>query len=174
MKFKVSLLIALVVCVLAFGVQYTYGADKPSDSALKKFEGAWFEVQYPADFRAEPSLKGRTSVEGHDSVFFVSPSGDVSLYVFSPQWNGEPSDVLLSEAAEKQLSVEEVESNGQKGSLFNIEAKDGSYFRIYEDFEDKDTNTRKVFGIRLKDKASLEQYKEMYEAFKSSLIQYAD
>jgi len=174
MKFKISLFIVVVIFALTVGVQFAHSADKPSEEEMKKFEGAWFEVQYPADFRAEPSLKGITSAEGYDSAFFVSHSGEVSFYVFSPQWNGSPSDILLNEETEKQLSREEIEKNGKKGSQYSIEAKDGSYFRIYEDFQDTETNTRQVFGIRLKDKASFEQYKKIYESFKNSLIQYAD
>lgn len=174
MKFKISLFIALMVCVLVAGVQFTYGADKASVQESKKYEGAWFEIMYPADFRAEPSLKSTTNTEGFDSVLFLSPSSEVSFYVFSPQWSGEPSDVLLNEATEKQVSVGEVEKNGAKGSLITIEAKDGSYFRIYEDFNDKENNTRHVLGIRYKDQKALEQYKDMYEQFKASLVQFAD
>jgi hypothetical protein len=174
MKFKVSLFIVVAVFALAAGIQFTYGADKLSEKEWKKFDGAWFEIQYPADFRIEPSLKGTTSTEGYDSAFFVSPSNDVAFYVFSPQWNGEPSDIFLKQDTEKQLSCEKADKDGKKIEQFTIESQDGSYFRTYEDLQDPETNTRRVFGIRYKDQKTLDQYKEQYKRFQESLVQFAD
>lgn len=174
MKRKASLFIAIVIFALAIGVQFTYGADNLSDKAWKRFEGAWFEIQYPADFKIEPSIKGITSVKGHDSVFFASPSNDVVFYVFSPQWSGNPSDILLNQENEKQLSLKEQKEKGKNIKQYAIAAKDGSYYRNYEDMQDPESNTRRVFGIKFKNKEALEQYKEKYEHFQKSLVQFAD
>ncbi|OGK08821.1 MAG: hypothetical protein A2W80_01575 [Candidatus Riflebacteria bacterium GWC2_50_8] len=174
MKRKASLFIAVAVFALAIGIQFTFAADEPSDKEWKKFEGAWFEILYPADFRVEPSLKGVTSVEGHDSVFFVSPSDEVAFYVFSPQWSGDPSDILLNQETEKQLTLEDSNKDGKQVRQCTIEAKDGSYCRTYEDVQDPQINTRRVFGIRYKDQKTLDQYKEQYKRFQDSLAQFAD
>lgn len=174
MKRKTSLLIAVAVFALAIGIQFTYGADKPSGKEWKKYEGAWFDVLYPADFKAEPSLKSTTNVNGHDSVFFVSPTNEVAFYVFSPQWSGEPSDIMLNKETEKQLSCDVSKKDGKSVSQCSIEANDGSYFRNYEDVQDPETRTRRVFGIKFKDQKTLDQYKEMYKHFQDSLAQYAD
>jgi len=66
----------------------------PADAPTRIFEGAWFQVAYPADFTVRPSLES-SSAEGYDSAFFDSPDGEVTFYVFSPQWGGEPSDIAL-------------------------------------------------------------------------------
>jgi hypothetical protein len=174
MKCKAYLAIAVAVFVLAMGVQSLYAADKPSEKEWKKFEGAWFEILHPADFRAEPSLKGLTSTEGFDSAFFVSPANDVAFYVFSPQWNGEPSDILLNKDTEDQVSFQESEKDGKKVRQCTITAKDGSYTRTYEDVEDPQTNTRHVFGIKFRDQKTRDQFQGKFKHFQDSLVQYAD
>jgi len=174
MKNKVSLIITIVFFALAIGIQFTYGADKHSANEWKKYEGAWFQIMYPSAFHVKPSLKGTTSVKGHDSAFFVAPSKEVSFYVFSPQWNGIPSDILLNPKNEKMLSVEKSEKNGKKIRKYSIAAKDGSYYRIYEDTQSPKLNTRHVFGVYYKDKKILEKYKKEYKYFQNSLIQFAD
>lgn len=172
MKYKVYLFIA--VFFLAVGMQFAYGTDKHSEKEWKTFEGAWFKIMYPADFRVEPSLKSITNVEGHDSVFFVSPSNKIVFYVFSPQWNGNPSDILLKQVTEKILSSKENDENGKKVRQCSIVAKDGSYNRTYEDIQDLEVNTRRVFGIRFADQETFDKYKEQYEYFQNSLVQFAD
>ena len=57
-----------------------------SFSQTKTFQGAWFEVKYPQDFKAKGSLASETS-DGFDSAIFTSPDGTVSFYVYSPQWS---------------------------------------------------------------------------------------
>lgn len=174
MKNKVSLIITIVFFALAIGIQFTYGADKRLANEWKKYEGAWFQIMYPSTFQVEPSLKGATSVKGYDSAFFVAPSKEVSFYVFSPQWNGIPSDILLNPKTEKLLSVEKSEKNGKKIRQYSIAAKDGSYYRIYEDIQAPDMNTRHVFGARCKDKKILDKYKKEYKHFQNSFVQFAD
>lgn len=172
MKKKIVVLIALVT--LFMGISFTYGAAAKSEIDAKKYEGAWFEIQYPANFNVEPSLKGLTSVNGYDSAFFYSPSKEVAFYVFSPQWNGEPTDILIDNGKEKQVAVDEKVENGTKIKECTISANDGSYFRIYEDMLNPETNTRKTFAIMYKDQKALEEYQEMYKRFKESLVQFAD
>ncbi|MBF0543928.1 MAG: hypothetical protein HQM08_05835 [Candidatus Riflebacteria bacterium] len=140
----------------------------------KTFKGAWFEIQYPEDFTVEPSLKSTTNVSGYDSAFFVSPSKEVSFYVFSPQWNGKPTDILLKTDKETELALKKTEKNGVVVIECTIAAKDGSYTRSYLDVEYTKSNTRKVFGLSYRDHKVYDQYKDRYIQFKSSLIQFAD
>jgi hypothetical protein len=174
MKCQVKLTILIAVFALAMGIHSLHAEDQVLEEGWKKFEGAWFEIKYPADFLVEPSLKGLTSTEGFDSAFFSSPGKEVAFYVFSPQWNGEPTDILLNKDSEDQKSFEEVEKDGKKVRLCTIAAKDGSYTRTYEDVEDPQTNTRHVFGIRFQDQKALDQYKDQFKKFQESLEQFAD
>lgn len=174
MKCKSYLSIILAVFTLALGIQSLQAEETVLGKEWKKFQGAWFEILHPADFRAEPSLKGSTSATGNDSAFFVSPSNEVAFYVFSPQWNGEPSDILLKQDTEVQGTFEETQKDGAIVRRCTIAAKDGSYTRSYEDVEDPRINTRHVFGIRYKDQKTLDQYKDQYKRFQESLAQFGD
>ncbi len=173
MKRRFALPLVLAVLTLAMGISYL-SADQPADKEWKKFEGAWFEILHPVTFTVEPSLKSTTNTNGHDSAFFVSPAKDVAFYVFSPQWNGDPTDILLNAETEKQLAFEETEKDGKKVRTSTIVAKDGSYTRSYEDVEDPETNTRRVFGIKYRDQKVFEQYQAQYKRFQESLVQFAD
>lgn len=174
MKGRSLLSILVAVMFLAFTVQLLQAEDPAQSKEWKKFTGAWFDVLHPAEFSAEPSLKSTTNVSGHDSAFFVAPSKEVSFYVFSPQWNGKPTDILLKEDKETQVSLKKSEKDGVVTIDCTIAAKDGSYTRSYEDIEDPTTNTRKVFGISYRDQKVLDQYKDKYVQFKNSLVQFAD
>lgn len=177
MKNQTSLLLLIALIALSIGIpQFINGADNSSDSKneWKKFEGAWFEVKYPGDFSIQASIKSLTSTNGYDSAFFNGPDNKVAFYVFSPQWSGEPSDIVLNKDTENLSSLNETKKNGKKIFQYKIEAKDGSYSRIYEDQQDPETKTRHVFGIKFKDQETFDHYKGKFEQFQSSLIQFAD
>lgn len=72
-------------------------------SEWKAYKGAWFAIEYPPDFIVKPSLKS-TSAKGYYSAYFASPDGSVKFYVFSPQWNGLPSDFALNPETEEYIS----------------------------------------------------------------------
>lgn len=170
-----SLSFALAACLfLALAIQCLQAADPAQEKPWSKFTGAWFEIQYPGDFQVQPSLKSATNESGHDSAFFVSPSKEVTFYVFSPQWNGQPSDILLKEDKETQVSLNKTEKDGVITLDCTIAAKDGSYSRSYVDIEDTNTNTRQVFGITFRDQKVLDQYKDQFARFKDSLAQFGD
>jgi hypothetical protein len=174
MKSKSFFPILVAILFLALVSQFLYAEDAAQNKQAKKFTGAWFEIQYPPDFSAEPSLKSTTNATGPDSVFFVAPSKEVSFYVYSPQWNGTATDILLKDDKETQVSLKKTEKNGVITLDYTIAAKDGSYTRSYVDVEDTNSNTRQVFGITYRDQKILDQYKDLYTQFKSSLVQFAD
>lgn len=137
----------------------------------KTFEGAWFSIEYPREFSARASLKSATGI-GAESAFFASPDGTVEFYVFSPQWSGEPADILLNERREKVVSRSVKEIEGYTVTLVTIADRGGRYSRSYRDILTE--NTRVVFGIKFRSAADLAKHRDAFERFKRSLRQFAD
>ncbi len=172
----------MCLCLFTLLFAATSCAMADSEEGWKSFKGAWFSVEYPSGFQVRPSLKSRTSVKGVDSAFFTSPDGAVEFYVFSPQWNGEPSDIALKPETEELVS-EKVENKpderqkmGAKLSVrwFTIAARDKSYTRSYVDTENKQLNTRYVMGIKYPDQKVYKDFRDIYLKFVNSLRQFGD
>ncbi len=144
------------------------------DKGWKEYNGAWFSIKYPASFRVYPSLKSPSSPQGYDSVFFISPDNSVEFYVFSPQWNGSPTDIALQPYTEEYVAQKEEKRNSRIVRYITIRARDKSYLRSYVDTEDTDLNTRLVFGIKYTGQKTYDKYKQLYLDFKASIRQYAD
>lgn len=142
-------------------------------NSYKTFKGAWFEIEYPENFKAEGSLKSSTSDEGFDSATFTSPDGKVQFYVFSPQWNGQPKDISL-QPNEKLVEKTEENKNTILVKRWTIVANNGSYNRSYEERIELENNINTIFGVKYSSKSDLEKYKEQYLEFKKSLQQFAD
>ena len=145
-----------------------------SATQYKTYKGAWFDIEYPENFKAENSLKSSTNTEGFDSAIFTSPDGKVQFYVFSPQWSGEPTDISLDKNNEEQIDFSEEKKGDITIKRWLIEANNGSYHRAYEETIDKLSNTNKVFGIIYSPDHYKDEYREEYLHFKKSLKQYAD
>ena len=145
---------------------------KTTMAQTKIFNGAWFDINYPSNFIAKGSLKSTTS-DGFESAIFKSPDNLVEFYVFSPQWNGEATDILLK--TKEILSSSKSEINGDvETKWWTITSSDGSYSRSYTQKYDKSQNTKCIIGIKYKNGSALEKYKKEYALFKKSLKQYAD
>jgi len=139
---------------------------------IKLFNGGWFDIQYPSNFIAKGSLKSKTA-DGFESAIFKSPDNLVEFYVFSPQWNGEANDILLT--SNEKISSSKFEVNGEiETKWWTISAKDGSYQRSYQQKINKSQNTNWIIGIKYKNSLALEKYKKEYAFFKKTLNQYAD
>jgi hypothetical protein len=150
------------------------GATVSSPPKWPTFRGAYFEVKYPPGFKARKSLASNSFEGNHDSAFFASADGAVEFYVFSPLWNGKPDDIELVPDAEEIVS-ENVETKGAlKTRRVTIKAKDNSYMRSFEDTENTETNNRKVFGIKYRDRDTYNKYRTQYLTFKNSLRQFSD
>jgi hypothetical protein len=140
----------------------------------KTYSGAWFQISYPADFSVRPSMKSATSVKGYDSVYFISPDKSLELYVFSPQWNGNPLDIQINHDTEVLSSQDKKTNNGITTNKMIINAKDNSYQRIIIDTEDKNLNTSKIFGVKYRNQEVYEKYKGIIQKFIKSLTQLGD
>lgn len=140
----------------------------------RPYKGAWFEIKYPATFKARASLKS-ISFDGHyDSAFFTAPNGNAEFYVFAPQWNGDPSDIQIKPRQEEYVSDRTETKGTVKVRRVTIKAKDGSYTRAFEDTENTDLNIRRVFGFKYRNQKAYHEYRGQYLTFKRSLQQFAD
>jgi hypothetical protein len=144
-----------------------------ANAQTKKFEGSFFDINYPSNFTATQCK----NADRCDEVTVTSPDKLVSFYVFAPQWNGDPDMQLLP--TEKEVS--RVVTVNKKGTMneetvtqITYVAKDGSYTRSFYDVEIKELNVRTTFGIKYKNMAAYNKYKAQYLAFKKSLGHYAD
>ena len=161
--------ILIIVAVLFTAIAPVLGKAK----SWPTFRGAWFSVSYPPGFIVHPSIKSNTTGgKGFDSAFFTSNDNKIEFYVYSPQWSGDPTDVVLKPDTEKLISTKTAKTKDKTTTWTTISAKNGSYTRSLLDI--KDTSTRKVFGIKYTDTKNLAKYKKYYQKFKESLVQYAD
>lgn len=163
--------IALFLLALFISASVLTDATTASQGKWLTFKGAYFDIKYPAGFRARASLR---SDRNPDSAFFTAPDQSVEFYVYSPIWNGEPTDIEINEATEEYVSQSTQTNAGIKIRRASIRAKDGSYLRAIEDTENTNTNNRTVFGIKYRNQAAYNKYRQTYLAFKKSLKQYAD
>ena len=138
----------------------------------KTFSGAWFDINYPSNFLAKGSLPSSTS-DGYESAVFKSPDNLVEFYIFSPQWNGEATDIVLK-TKEKISSSKTDIKGGIETKSWTITHSDGSYSRSYQQKYNQSQNTKWIIGIKYKNSSALEKYKKEYALFKNSLKQYAD
>jgi len=161
----------LLSLILLFSL---WPATQKTTGQWQVFKGAWFEIKYPAGFQPRPSQRSSTSETEYDSAFFTSNDGTAEFYVFSPMWNGTPADIEINPQREVIFSQTVSRAWGRVIRRVTIKARDGSYMRSFEDTEDKTNNTRKVFGIKYRDQATYNRYRQMYLTFKASLTQFSD
>ncbi len=153
---------------------------EPSSKTIA-FNGSWFSVSYPDNFKASP-LSPKQKMDNYayvetDEATFVSPDGTVEFFVYSPQWSGDPKSYL------EPLKNERIESDkteaGKSEDAYSpthhwvtFVDKEGKYTRSFH--SKKSEVTHLVFGIKYTSVKHYERYKAAYNAFKKSLMQYAD
>ncbi len=158
----------------AVGCTAPQGPPQPlQDPPQKVFQGAWFEISYPAGFTAVPSLASSTA-EGYDSAVFTAPDGSVSFYVYAPQWGGEPTDIALDPERETLVADNRAAQNDREIRHLTICAKDGSYCRSYRDTLAQQGSVRTVVGITYRDEEARRRHLQDYLRFRNSLQQFAD
>ena len=166
--YRLSVVLVAMVMLGAGGI-----VPAAAEAATRVFEGAWFQVAYPADFAVVPSLPS-TTADGFDSAFFKSPDGAVEFYVFAPQWGGEPGDIALDPGREEVVGERIVQRGGRTLTWRTIAARDGSYERAYQITRDPAGPSLSVVGIKYRDAAALSAYRAAYASFKESLEMWAD
>ncbi len=133
------------------------------------FNGAWFSIDVPAGFTVLPGTGDANGVEGANDASFRSPDTTVVFYVFSPQWNGTPTNFQPPEGT--TIDTETSGSIVIRRATWRM--ADGM-IRSFEDTEDTEFNTRRTFGIAYRDAAALARWRPAYLGFKASLQQFAD
>lgn len=70
-------------------------------SNWRTYQGAWFEIKYPANFGVRPSLSSGSSNQWiRQRVLHLRQTEASSFTCFSPQWNSSPSDIELNPQTE--------------------------------------------------------------------------
>ncbi len=137
------------------------------------YQGAWFDISYPSQFIPTPSLQSRTA-KGYDSVEFLSPNGDVSFYIFAPQWGGIPTDIVLAPQGEVVVKESEEKKNGTTIKTTVICKIDDSFCRSIWDTISHQGTVRTTLGFKYRNEEVRRRYKESYQKFQYSLQRYAD
>src|ERR1051325_6798670 len=81
----------VAVIILTFALLASVSCAAPPNSDWKMYSGAWFDISFPPTFKAMPLQRSATHIRGYDSAKFVSPSGDIEFYVYSPPSGGRAS-----------------------------------------------------------------------------------
>jgi hypothetical protein len=156
-----------------------------------RYDGAFFSITYPPGFRARASLRNENRGTGYDSVFFVSPDNAAEFYVFSPLFDGEPTDILARPRTERVLTQETKTVKGAFNKQIpsytrtvraTIEARDGSYTRSYVDIREtlgepgpaEQVVSRRAFCFRYRSEKLRARYEKEYSEFQHSLEQFED
>jgi hypothetical protein len=142
-------------------------------AADKKYQGAWFEVSYPGDFTARPSMVSSGVPDKYDSARFESPDKKVRFYIFSPQWAGENPDIAVK-AGEVEKTDKTEKSGGFTRRWYTITPKGDGLSRSYVENTNEDKTVRWVVGVEYADQKSYDKHKAKYLKFKKSLRQFAD
>ncbi len=142
---------------------------------LKTFDGPNFSVFYPLGWKAQ------VGKSDNDAALFSSPDGRAQFAVYSPLWNGNPTDLNINLKREKRVSQLRTKSRAKDSSNSQIETRwqtfralNGSYTRSIVDVENTTLNTRRVFGFKYKNAAAYKKYLPLFQRFKASLEQYSD
>lgn len=148
---------------------------------MKTYNGQWFAIQYPEEFELKPRVDEMDPPATADEMYFASKDNKVEFFVFSPQWGGDPATYLEASTGETlETSKTETTGEGMDKKILTwgtFKAKNGSYLRSYLSIRaqvDTGSEVHHVFGIRYADQKTYDAYKGAYEAFKASLVQYAD
>jgi hypothetical protein len=145
-----------------------------TNTTVRTFQGAWFSIRYPSDFTVRSSMRSLSSADGYDSAFFLSPDSLVEFYIFSPQWNGHPSDIEIRSQSEYLIDSDIRPFNDRTETLYTIAAKDGSYKRSYREVKQYESSVNWVLGIKYSSERAYQKYQQAYVRFKKSLEQYTD
>ncbi|HMV44586.1 MAG TPA: hypothetical protein PK079_24525 [Leptospiraceae bacterium] len=149
-----------------------FGQDRKKVDFIA-YRGGWFEIQYPKDFSVKPSIESNLP-DKYDSAFFISPDGKVKFYIYSPQWNGEATDIIRDSEIEIEKDARKNQKNGITTKWYTYEKKDGTGLRSYQEILDETGYTKYVIGIEYTDREIYKKYRDDFLKFKKTLKQFAD
>lgn len=180
MKKAAAVIAALCVAFTTSGMADTakpaQKADASKQAKWPEYRGKSFKVSYPPGWKTQ--TLGAKSPKESDAATFTAPDGTMQLYVFSPQWDGEPPAIAMDAAKETETArkSEPGKSSGVPGTFtwHTITAKDKSYTRTYQTFKGKEEPIHWVIGMKYANEAALTKHRADYARFKGSLEQYAD
>lgn len=178
-----NILLSFIVLLLigAGCTNYTDTPQKPTESNSQPtipktvsdtYIGAWFEISYPSGFTIFEREKSPTAESDYDGVSFISPDSSAEFYIYSPQWRGESIWENIQNGETIFIDKDTNSENGLKINTKVIQNTQENFYRTIEVVEMYDA--KYVFGFRYKDDQVYNLYKDTYEEFKSSLIQFAD
>lgn len=143
------------------------------NKTTKVFKGAFFEIEYPKDFTVKPSIKSNIPKK-YDSAFFISPDKKVKFYVFSPQWTGDATDILIDPKTEIEKDKKSENAGNKKQIWFSYKSKSSENTRSFHEILNDDGPTQLIFGIEYENQATYDKHKQSYLNFKKSIKQFAD
>ncbi|BCM91639.1 hypothetical protein IAD21_03514 [Abditibacteriota bacterium] len=175
------LVLAPLALLLAVPLQ-VQAATRRAPKGWKTYDGPWFSVFYPASWKATAGKTPAGTGGGKsDAAMFTSPDGSAQFAIYSPMWNGDPTDLNIDPKREKLVSrlvtKKKIKANGGNEMATRwqtFRALNGSYTRSIVDTENITLNARHVFGFRYKNAATYRKFLPQFQKFKASLEQYLD
>ncbi len=161
-----------ILCLFLIFSSILVSKDKVN-SSTKIYKGAFFEIEYPKNFTVKPSIKSNIPKK-YDSAFFISPDKKVKFYVYSPQWSGDPTDILIDPKTEIESDKKTETKNNTKQNWYSFKNKNSEYTRSFHETSNEDGPTKLIFGIEYKNQVAYDMYKQSYLNFKKSIKQFAD
>lgn len=171
----------------------------PLPKSWPQFQKGFFSVNYPSNFKNVTSFADTKTIskaealdentQPPDAAFFISPDKQAILYVYSPQWYGEPDDAWTNTTTEHILAAPTKDINPPECTVtkddtfytiqkqYTIVSNTGAYTRdVYDiiQYYDNAPYTRHTFAFQYTGKGAYTKYKDTFELFKSTLVQYAD
>lgn len=142
------------------------------------YRGPWFDIDYPASFRP----LGHDAAVGpgaynQDSMRFTSPDGAVEFYVHSPLWSGQSAwarPMRGETVFESHTSTEGSGPTRKEFTWVTVAGLTDDYMRSWVEVHQPDLNVRYHLGVRYDTLTAYDRWKPEYEAFRKSLVQYAD
>lgn len=142
------------------------------------YRGPWFDIDYPASFRPLGYDRApRSDDYDEDGMRFGSPGGTVEFYVYSPLWSGSPGWPTVWPAETVLQRTTNAEGSGiERKSLtwVTLSGPQDEYTRSWIEIHQPELNVRHYFGIRYTGVVAYDRWRDEYEQFKDSLVQYAD
>ncbi len=162
----------MIRTLISAAVLLIFAALPLSAEGWKRFEGAWFAADAPANFDIDVAANA-VADDGPMTVRFTAPDGDVAFFIHAPLWSaptsetdGVEGETLLGERTAKTGETETTwrtwrdPSTGKQRSYRIVRGNDGATLTIY--------------GIEYASAEALAQWRPAYLRFLKSVERFAD